>query len=132
RKCFHVAEILDGFDDAFLDAEAAVFNPTEWGIFDTKPGNFVDVDRAAFEFAHGSQGQFEVVGDDARTEAVFGAVGDGHGVVEILDANDRGEGSETFAHYHWRSSRHMIDDGGLEQGAATFAASQNLCAFGDG
>src|SRR5690349_1746429 len=50
RKCFHVTEIFDRFDHAFLDAQPAVLDSSERRILDAKPWNFVHIDRAAFEF----------------------------------------------------------------------------------
>src|SRR5207237_10404626 len=82
RKCFHVAEILDGFDNALLNAEATVFNAAERRVLDAKTGNFVDVNRATLELAHRAQCEFEIVRHNARTQSIFRAVGNSDRVVE--------------------------------------------------
>jgi len=47
RKGFHRGHELDGLDDAFFDAEAAVFDAAEGAEFEAVARDFVDVDGAA-------------------------------------------------------------------------------------
>src|SRR5690606_23632581 len=128
---FGVEIILDALMPT-LAAEAGLLDATERRL-GRGDDAFIDADHAVFQPLHDAEGAAEIAGVEIAGEAVFGVVGEIHRLLLGLEAEDGRDRAEDLFLGETHLRRRPGDHGRLEEGAAervALAAGDDLAALG--